>query len=344
MKLLKGIGIALCLGVLCLLVAPKTKADEQGSKTVVTFTVPVEVPGVGAQTLPAGTYLFKALDSSQDRDIIQISNPDGTHVFTTFVGVPNSRLKAPDLITVMFTNRPASDPQALKAWYCPGRTWGDQVVYEQPRATQLAKETNEPVLSTSVTLAAASVEVLKTAPIGAVGPTRETVALAQIVDAPLAVAPALAVAAESTASPAPVAAVEPAAVVASPSAPATTVAVASVPTAETVTATEPTVSAGPAVAVVPPPAPAPTVAAEPAVAPVPMVAVEPVVAPAPVAVVEPVATPAPTVTAVPAVAVSPEVASATLPQTASLLPLIGLVGLLMLGAGFLLTSLVKRRV
>jgi hypothetical protein len=85
-ELLKGIGIGLCLVVLCLLVAPKTKADEQGSKTVVTFTVPVEVPGVGVQTLPAGTYLFKALDSSPDRDIIQISNPDGTHVFTTFVG------------------------------------------------------------------------------------------------------------------------------------------------------------------------------------------------------------------------------------------------------------------
>jgi hypothetical protein len=49
------------------------------------------------------------------------------------------------------------------------------------------------------------------------------------------------------------------------------------------------------------------------------------------------------VTAEPAVAASHEMASATLPKTASLLPLIGLVGLLMLGAGLLLTSLMKRR-
>jgi hypothetical protein len=40
---------------------------------------------------------------------------------------------------------------------------------------------------------------------------------------------------------------------------------------------------------------------------------------------------------------APELATAKLPNTASLLPLIGLVGLLMLGAGFLLTNLLKRR-
>jgi hypothetical protein len=338
MKLLKGIGTGLCVTVLCLVATPKAKAGEQDSKTVVTFAVPVEVPGVGAQTLPAGTYLFKVLDSSPDRDIIQISNPDGTHVFTTFLGVPNSRLKAPDLITVMFTGRPAADPQALEAWYCPGRTWGDQVVYEKTRATQLAKETNGPVLSTPVALASSSVDVLKTAAIEAVNPTGETVAIAQVVDAPLMVAPALNVATEPVvaAAPMPVAAAEP------------TVAVATQPAPNTVTTTEPTDPAGPATAVVPPPAAEPTVADAATPAPAPPVVVEPTVAetpaaaPEPVAVEAPPATPAPTATAEPAVAASPEVASATLPSTASILPLIGMVGLLMLGAGFLISSLMKR--
>lgn len=45
-------------------------------------------------------------------------------MFSTSVGVPNSRLRAPDLIAVMFTDRPVSDSQALKAWYCPGRIGG----------------------------------------------------------------------------------------------------------------------------------------------------------------------------------------------------------------------------
>jgi hypothetical protein len=98
MKLLKGIGMAFCLVVLCLVVAPKTRADEQASIAAVTFAVPVEVPGVSAQILPAGTYRFMTLESTADRDIIQISSPDGAQVFTTMIGIPNSRLKAPDLI------------------------------------------------------------------------------------------------------------------------------------------------------------------------------------------------------------------------------------------------------
>ena len=340
MKLLKGIGITICLLVFCLLVAPKAKANEQSNQTVVTFAVPVEVPGVSAQTLPAGTYLFKALESSPDRDIIQVSNPDGSHVFTTLLAVPNSRLKAPDLITVMFTNRPAADTQALKAWYCPGRIWGDQIVYEKPRAIQLAKETSETVLSTSVVLANSSVEVLKTAVIEAVSPTGETVAMAQVVDAPPVVAPALAVAVVPVVATAP-----------SPTE-GSTVAVASSPTAVPVVATETTVAAGPDVAVVPVTAPAPAVADSPVVAVTPTAAIEPpapVVAAAPVAPIEPpveaqpVVVTAPTVAAEPAAAPATEVASATLPTTASVLPLVGLVGLLMLGAGFLMTGLMKRR-
>ena len=346
MKLLKGMGTALCLFVLCLVVAPKAKANEQPGNAVVTFAVPVEVPGVNAQTLPPGNYRFTVLESAPDRDIIQISSPDGSHVFSTLLGVPNSRLKAPDLITVVFTGRPAADPVALKAWYCPGRAWGDQIVYEKPRATQLAKETNEPVLSTAVVQTTSSQAVLKTALIEAVGPGGETVAIAQVVDAPPVVAPALAVAVPPAGA-AKVGATEGSTVAATP---AITVASTEAPT---VVAT-PTVAATPAATIDPPATSATPATMDPAAAsaptpigePAPAVAVVPVVAVAPVepaVTTAPVATAAPTVTAEPAVATSHEIATATLPKTASVLPLIGLVGLLMLGAGFLLTNLMKRR-
>ena len=345
MKYLKGIGIGLCFAVLCLLTAPKSTAEDESGKAVVTFAVPVEVPGVSAQILPAGTYRFMVLESTPDRDIIQVSSQDGSHVFTTMLGVPNSRLKAPDLITVMFTGRPAADPLALKAWYCPGRTWGDQIVYEKPKAAQLAKETNEPVLSTSVVQAISSEAVLKTALIEAVGPGGETVTVAQLVDVPPVVTPTLAVAV-APAGAATVGATE-----------GSTAAVASSPAGEPVVATATTVAATPAAAIEPPATSARPASTDVAAAstptpigePAPAVAVVPVVAVAPVAPVEPavaaapVATPAPTVTAEPAAAASHDVATAALPKTASLLPLIGLVGLLMLGAGFLITSLTKRR-
>jgi hypothetical protein len=187
MTLLKGIGTGLCLTVLCVLAAPKAKADDWNRKTVITFSGPVEVPGVGAQILPAGTYVFKILNSDSDRHIVQIFNQDETHVFTTILAIPNFRLKATDKTTITFRERPAGEPEALRAWFYPGREWGEEFVYERPKAIQLAKETNEYVLSTPAILSAAPVEVLKTAPVEAVNPNGDTVDTAQVVEAPPAV-------------------------------------------------------------------------------------------------------------------------------------------------------------
>jgi hypothetical protein len=89
-----------------------------------------------------------------------------------------------------FSERPAGQPEALKAWFYPGREWGEQFVYDKPKAIQLAKETNEVVLATPVVLAAAPVEVLAAAPVVAVTPAGETVETAQVVEPPPAAAPA----------------------------------------------------------------------------------------------------------------------------------------------------------
>lgn len=188
MKLLKGIGTGLCVTVLCLLVMPKAKADDQDRKTVVTISGPVEVPGAGAQILPAGTYIFKVLRSPSDRHIVQISNRDETHVFTTILAIPNFRLKATDKTVITFHERPAGEPEALKAWFYPGREWGEQFVWGKSRAIALAKETNEAVLSTPVEMTGPA-DALDTAPIEAVNPNGETVDEALVVEAPPAPAP-----------------------------------------------------------------------------------------------------------------------------------------------------------
>jgi hypothetical protein len=184
MTLLKGLGTGLCLIALCALAAPKAKADDWNRKTIITFSEPVEVPGVGAQILPAGTYVFKIMDSQSDRHIVQIMNQDETHVFTTILAIPNYRLHPSSQTIMTFSERPAGQPEALKAWFYPGREWGEQFVYARPRAIQLAAETNEPVLSTPAVITAAPVEVLTAAPVEAVTPKGETVETAQVVDAP----------------------------------------------------------------------------------------------------------------------------------------------------------------
>ena len=128
--------------------------------------------------------MFKILDSLSDRHIVQIFNQDKTHVFTTILAIPNYRLKATDKTVISFRERPAGEPEALRAWFYPGRNWGEEFVYAKPRAAQLAKETNTPVLATSTELESAPIEALRNAPILAVAPTGEPVELAQVVEVP----------------------------------------------------------------------------------------------------------------------------------------------------------------
>jgi hypothetical protein len=206
MKLFKGLASVLCLAALCVFFVPAATADEWNKETVVTFSGPVEVPGVGEHNLPAGTYVFKILNSQSDRHIVQIFSQDKTHLYTTILAIPNYRLKATDKTVITFRERPAGQPEALRAWFYPGRQWGDEFVYAKPRAIELAKETNEPVLATPVELAAAPVEVLQTAPVEAVAPTGDPVELAQVVEPPPADEPVVVAAADpmpKTASPLP---------------------------------------------------------------------------------------------------------------------------------------------
>jgi hypothetical protein len=209
-------------------IAPRARADDWNRKTTMTFSGPVEIPGVhlkGWGILPAGTYVFKILDSMSDRHIVQIFNADETEIYATILAIPNYRLKATDKTVVTFTERPAGEPEALRAWFYPGRNWGEEFVYPKARAIVLAKSSNIPVLYTPVDLPlevvepiksadAAVVVQLKSAPIMAVRPTGEELQLAEVVTPPpaeveVAVAPTSGEADRalpSTASPLPLAA------------------------------------------------------------------------------------------------------------------------------------------
>jgi hypothetical protein len=150
----------------------------------VTFSAPVEVPGVGVHLLPAGTYLFKLMDSPSDRNIVQIFSEDGTHVYTTILAIPNYRLRVTDRTVMTFRERAEGQPEAIRAWFYPGANWGQEFVYPRERAIELAKITQQPVLATTADLTAAPPEELKAAPVEAVAPTGETVELAKVVEPP----------------------------------------------------------------------------------------------------------------------------------------------------------------
>ena len=152
----KAVAMVFCLSLVVLTFLPSAKADDWNKKTTVTFNQPVEVPGVGAQTLPAGTYVFKLLDSSSDRHIVQIFNQAEDHVYTTILAIPDYRMRATGKTVMTFKERAEGQPEAIRSWFYPGRQWGDQFVYPKSRALELAKIVNEPVLATPVELATAA--------------------------------------------------------------------------------------------------------------------------------------------------------------------------------------------
>ncbi|MGO9256956.1 MAG: hypothetical protein ACLQU1_11730 [Bryobacteraceae bacterium] len=187
-----------CAALMGAVFSPAAKADAWNRKTVMTFSGPVEIPGVhlkGWGVLPAGTYVFKIMDSQSDRHIVQIFSQDERTVYATILAIPNYRLKATDKTVVTFRERPAGEPEALRAWFYPGRNWGEEFVYPKARALELAKTANAPVLFTEVEIPVEVVEAVKTtdhpvvlqlkqAPVMAIKPTGESVELAAVVTPP----------------------------------------------------------------------------------------------------------------------------------------------------------------
>jgi hypothetical protein len=198
MNLFKTATTVCCIALISAMLAPTAKADAWNRKTVITFSGPVEIPGVhlkGWGVLPAGTYVFKILDSLSNRHIVQISNKEGTTVYATILAIPNYRLKATDKTVITFSERPAGQPEALRAWFYPGRNWGEEFVYPKSKAIEIAKATNQVVLFTPAEIEqevtepirsadAPPVVALKKAPVMAIKPSGEQVELAQVVTPP----------------------------------------------------------------------------------------------------------------------------------------------------------------
>src|ERR1700758_5308234 len=163
------INAAIGLVLLGALLVPNVRADEWDKKTTVTFTGPVQVPGT---VLPAGTYVFRLADSDSDRYIVEIFDARETQLITTIMAMPDYRMQTPDKTIISFDERPAGQPEALRAWFYPGDNSGVEFVYPKQRATELA-QANQPVPSVQKDETDAS--SVNTAPVEPVAPPAVTV-------------------------------------------------------------------------------------------------------------------------------------------------------------------------
>jgi len=180
MKIIKTVLVVLTFSVLGPLLAPRAGADAGNKKTVLTFSQPLEIPG---QVLPAGTYTFTLVDSLSDRNIVRITNADGTQVIATILAINNYRLTPTDKTVIKFEERAGDNPEALKAWFYPGDNFGQEFVYPKRRAVQLAMAAKEPIPALAVDVLPAD---LKAVPLVAETPDQRELPVDQAIQtAPL---------------------------------------------------------------------------------------------------------------------------------------------------------------
>src|SRR3954471_20086052 len=143
MRLLKTL---CCAAALTAVMAPGARADEWNKKTILTFSGPVQIPGA---TLPAGSYVFKLADIPGNRHVVQVFDKDEKKIYTTLLAVPNQRLDPRDKPGGLFSERASGSPQAVKVWYYPGETIGNEFVYPKSQAMRIAKASHTRVLATN---------------------------------------------------------------------------------------------------------------------------------------------------------------------------------------------------
>lgn len=201
MKRLRVIPTLFCTALLAsTILVPHANAGEWNRKTTVTFSGPVEIPGdhlAGWGVLPAGTYVFKLLNSQSHRHIVQIFNKDENVIYATILAIPNYRLRTSDKTVITFLERPAGQPPAIRAWFYPGRQYGEEFVYPKAKAMELATSTHESVLFTTKeatevsepiksadTADAPAIAEMSEEPVRAYAPTGEEVEMAEVVTPP----------------------------------------------------------------------------------------------------------------------------------------------------------------
>ncbi len=132
-----GLGIAMF--------ASAVQAQPEDKRTFFTFSGPIALPGV---TLPAGRYIFRIVDTTTSRKVIQVTSEDQKKPYAMMNTIPDTRRDPAKDATVAFYETAKGTPAAVKSWWYPGERDGYQFIYPRAQAKMIAKGTTTPVLTT----------------------------------------------------------------------------------------------------------------------------------------------------------------------------------------------------
>ena len=161
-KLILVAGVLTVFGALA---AAPVRGETFDKRTVFTFNRPISVPGV---TLPAGDYMFRIVDTTTGRKVIQVLSGDGATPYAMLHSIPDIRVEASANPEVRFMETAKGKPSAVKTWWYPNERIGYEFIYPKEQARRLAEETQEPVLTTQAETT--TVEETKTAELARIEP------------------------------------------------------------------------------------------------------------------------------------------------------------------------------
>jgi hypothetical protein len=123
----------------------RAQGGPMDARTEFTFNQPVEMPNV---TLPAGTYIFRFVDATSGKKVMQVQAKDASNkTYGMFMTISAERPRPSDEAELRFLETAAGQPAAVKTWWYPGNTIGREFIYPKSQARRLAKATNESVLA-----------------------------------------------------------------------------------------------------------------------------------------------------------------------------------------------------
>jgi hypothetical protein len=130
------IPLVLAAVLLALSLGAGAKADDWNKKTVVTFEQDVTIPD---RVLPPGTYVFRLLNSSSNRFIVQVWDQDEMHLITTLMTVgdsyPNPNGRSYFVLDV--SQAEEGVPPAVVSWFFAGSDEGRDFIYKGYSTTRI---------------------------------------------------------------------------------------------------------------------------------------------------------------------------------------------------------------
>jgi hypothetical protein len=137
-----SLGIAAPIALLLIAAAPRVFSDEHDQKTDVTITEAIQVPGA---VLQPGKYMFILLNSSSDRHIVEVKSEDGKHLYSMSFATAARRVIPTDKVSLTFYEMPAGSPPALRQWFWPGQMEGQELLYSHQQAADIRAGSHQAV-------------------------------------------------------------------------------------------------------------------------------------------------------------------------------------------------------